>query len=210
MIIIQKLNIIFYVILLVINLFNRSEAKINNSLINFRYQFRTSKNEENKTNNNSRSNDLYETTDYIKIKRYNRPYIENDSIPLFNYKNEVMNHNVVNSVEHSNIIQPLKILEKRTNEKDKRKLNNFIINDELYYNQYFGSQLTEIEKYMYDIIVSQLKGVTLLSFIVNINIDDMFSIRSDSIVNIMERVFGAISMDHPDIWWITKYRIHYK
>ncbi|OUM67555.1 hypothetical protein PIROE2DRAFT_58693 [Piromyces sp. E2] len=26
----------------------------------------------------------------------------------------------------------------------------------------------------------------------------------------MERVFGALSMDHPDIWWITKYRIHYK
>jgi len=26
----------------------------------------------------------------------------------------------------------------------------------------------------------------------------------------MERVFGAITMDHPDIWWISKYQIHYK
>ena len=92
----------------------------------------------------------------------------------------------------------------------KRKLDNFIIDNTLYYNQYFGSQLNDVEKYIYDIIVNQLKGVTILSFLINIDIGNEYSIQAKDIVKIMERVFGALSMDHPDIWWITKYRIHYK
>jgi len=89
-------------------------------------------------------------------------------------------------------------------------LDNFIIDNTLYYNQYFGSQLNDIEKYIYDILVAQLKGVTLLSFLINIDFENEYSVRTKDIVNIIERVFGALSMDHPDIWWITKYRIHFK
>jgi len=93
---------------------------------------------------------------------------------------------------------------------NKRKLDNFIVDNTLYYNQYFGSQLNEFEKYIYDILINKLKGVTILSFFVNIDIEKEYSIQCKDIVKIMERVFGALSMDHPDIWWITKYRIHYK
>ncbi|KAL6590223.1 hypothetical protein U3516DRAFT_771126, partial [Neocallimastix sp. 'constans'] len=83
---------------------------------------------------------------------------------------------------------------------NKRKIDNFIAKDTLYSNQFFGSQLNDIEMYIYDTLVRQLKNVTLLSFFVNIDFGDEYS----------KEFFGAISMDHPDIWWISKYQIHYK
>ena len=64
--------------------------------------------------------------------------------------------------------------------------------------------------YIYDTLVRQLKNVTLLSFFVNIDFGDEYSVKLKDIFKIIERVFGAISMDHPDIWWISKYQIHYK
>jgi len=177
------------------------------------------------SNNQFNDNDFnsnYESTDFIKIKRYQKRYSENDSTQerlkrnINSIKRRFFLHSLLKNKDNqtSRIIYNTKILQKKNASENvilnKRKLDNFIVDNTLYYNQYFGSQLNEVEKYIYDILVSQLKGVTLLSFFVNIDIENDFSIQSKDIVNIMERVFGALSMDHPDIWWITKYRIHYK
>ncbi|KAG4096991.1 hypothetical protein H8356DRAFT_1041798 [Neocallimastix lanati (nom. inval.)] len=202
----------------------KSNSNYNNNNNNYNNNNNNNNYNNNNNNNNQTINNFYENyendgdygkTDFIKIKRFQKKININNHI----VKNFKSNHQPVSKKFHiphigrnekRNLLETFKSHNENENHLlNKRRLDNFILEDSLYFNQYFGSQLNTIEKYIYDVLVSQLKNVTLLSFIVDVDFNDDYSVKLKDIISIMERVFGAISMDHPDICRLNRGKDHY-
>ncbi|KAG4108705.1 hypothetical protein H8356DRAFT_1300714 [Neocallimastix lanati (nom. inval.)] len=233
MVSLKYVNFIFYILLFFNNFLFKVKAKIklnSNSICNIPH-FPNYVHEYKEYTNYSKiinyptdtleTSNEYGKTDYIKIKRFKKKITEtNYKIKNFKPRNQqpfkkshfsIVGRDINEEYEKTIPLKPFNSDNYQENDiLNKRKIDNFIAKDTLYSNQFFGSQLNDIEMYIYDTLVRQLKNVTLLSFFVNIDFGDEYSVKLKDIFKIIERVFGAISMDHPDIWWISKYQIHYK
>ncbi|KAL6596419.1 hypothetical protein LY90DRAFT_498770 [Neocallimastix californiae] len=222
MVSLKYVNFIFYILLFFNNFLFKVKAKIklnSNSICNIPH-FPNYVHEYKEYTNYSKiinyptdtleTSNEYGKTDYIKIKRFKKKITEtNYKIKNFKPRNQqpfkkshfsIVGRDINEEYEKTIPLKPFNSDNYQENDiLNKRKIDNFIAKDTLYSNQFFGSQLNDIEMYIYDTLVRQLKNVTLLSFFVNIDFGDEYSVKLKDIFKIIERVFGAISMDHPDI-----------